>query len=183
VDYEETFAPVAKMTKVRTIISIAASQGWPFHQMDVKNAFLHGDLKEDVYMTPPLGLFSSPSSDVCKLKRSLYGLKQAPREWFEKFRSTLLRLSFVQRQYDSSLYQCKTPAGLVLLLVYADDIVIIGTDSTLIGNLKQNLQGSFHMKDFGPLTYFLGLEVHTDSSGIFLNQQKYTQDLIGLAGF
>jgi hypothetical protein len=67
------------MTTVRTIISIAASQGWPLHQMDVKNDFLHGDLKEDIYMSPPPGLFSSPSSAVCKLKRSLYGLKQAPR--------------------------------------------------------------------------------------------------------
>jgi hypothetical protein len=169
VDYEETFSPVAKMTTVRTIISIAASQGWHLHQMDVKNAFLHGDLKEDIYMTPPLGLFSSPSSSVCKLKRFLYGLKQAPRAWFEKFKSTLLRLSFVQSQYDSSLFQCKTPAGIVLLLVYVDDIVITGTDATLSGNLKQNLQASFHMKDLGPLTYFLGLEVHTDSSSIFLN--------------
>jgi hypothetical protein len=78
VDYEETFAPVAKMTTVRTVISIATSQGWPLHQMDIKNAFLHDDLKEDIYITPPLGLFSFPSSVVCKLKRFLYGLKQAP---------------------------------------------------------------------------------------------------------
>jgi hypothetical protein len=182
VDYKETFTPVAKMTTVRTILSIAASQGWPLHQMDVKNAFLHGDLKEQIYMSPPPGLFSSPSSDVCKLKRSLYGLKQAPRTWFDKFRSTLLHFSFVQSQYDSSLFLCKTPTGLVLLLVYVDDIVITGTDSTLIGHLKQNLQASFHMKDLCPLKYFLGLEVHTDSSGIFLNQRKYTQDLIELAG-
>jgi hypothetical protein len=78
VDYEETFSLVAKMTTVRTIIAIAASQGWPLHQMDVKNAFLHGDLKEDIYMAPPPGLFSSSTSVVCKLKRSFYGLKQAP---------------------------------------------------------------------------------------------------------
>jgi hypothetical protein len=138
VDYEETFAPVTKMTIVRTVISIAASQGWPLHQMDVHNAFLHGDLKEDIYMTLP-GLFSSPSSSVCKLKRSLYGLKQAHRAWFEKFRSTLLRFSFVQSQYDSSLFLCKTPTGLVLLLVYVIDTVITGTDSSLIAHLKQNL--------------------------------------------
>jgi hypothetical protein len=84
--------------------------------MDVKNAFLHGDLKEHIYMTPPSGLFSSLSSAVCKLKRSLYGLKQAPQAWFEKFKTTLLRFSFVQSQYDSSLFLCKTPAGLVLYL-------------------------------------------------------------------
>jgi hypothetical protein len=127
--------------------------------MDIKNAFLHGDLKEDIFMTTPPGLFSSPSCTMCKLKRSLYGLKQALRAWFEKFRSTLLRFSFVQSQYYSSLFLCKNPVGLVLLLVYVDDIVITGTDSNLIEHLKQNLQASFHMKDLGPLTYFLGLEV------------------------
>ena len=84
------------MTTVRMVISIAASQGWPLHQMDVKNAFLHDDLKEDIYMVLPPGLSSTSSSDVCKLKRSLYGLKQAPRAWFDKFRSTLLCFSFKQ---------------------------------------------------------------------------------------
>jgi hypothetical protein len=142
---------------VCTVISIAASQGWPLYQMDVKNAFLHGDFKEDIYMTSPPGLFSSLSSDVCKLKQSLYSLKQAPQAWFEKFRSTLLHFSFVQSQYDSSLFLCKTSTGLVLLLVYVDDIVITDTDSTLIAHLKQNLRASFHMKDLGPFTYFLSL--------------------------
>jgi hypothetical protein len=111
--------------------------------MDVKNAFLYGDLKEDIDMTPPPGLFYSLSFAVCKLKRSLYGLKQAPWPWFEKFRSTLLHFSFVQSQYDSSLFLCKTPTRLILLLVYVDDIVITGTDSNLIAHLKQNLQAFF----------------------------------------
>ena len=78
------------MATVRTIIVIFSSQNWPLHQMDVKDAFLHSDLKEDIYVKPLPGLFSSPTSDVCKLKRSLYRLKQAPRAWFDKFRSTLL---------------------------------------------------------------------------------------------
>ncbi|KAK9118393.1 hypothetical protein Scep_016486 [Stephania cephalantha] len=154
VDYEETFAPVAKMTTVRLVLAIAASQGWPLRQMDVKNAFLHGDLKEEIYMTPPSGLFSTPSADVCKLKRSLYGLKQAPRAWFDKFRSTLISFSFVQSQYDSSLFLCKTSKGIVLLLIYVDDIVITGTDSTLISQLQEHLHQSFHMKDLGHLQYF-----------------------------
>jgi len=94
----------------------------------------------------------------------------------------LLCLSFVQSQYDTSLFLYKTPTGLILLLVYVDDIVITGTDSNLIAHLKQNLHASFHIKDLGPLTYFLGLEVHTNSSSIFLNQHIYTQDLISLAG-
>lgn len=133
-------------------------------------------------MVLPHGLPSSSSLDVCKLKRSLYGLKQAPRAWFDKFRSTLLQFSFKQSQYDSSLFLCKTTIDIVLLLVYVDDIVIIGTYSALIARLQQHLQASFHMKDLGPLTYFLGLEVHYDSLGISLNQHKYTQDLLTLAG-
>jgi hypothetical protein len=82
------------MTTVRTILALAASNDWPLHQMDVKNAFLHGDLKECIYMKPPPGLFLSPTSHVCKLRRSLYGLKQAPRAWFDKFHTTLLQFSF-----------------------------------------------------------------------------------------
>jgi len=151
-DYEEIFALVAKMTTVRIIIAIAASQGWPIHQMDVKNAFLHGDLKEDIYMAPPPSLFSSSTSVICKLKRSLYGLKQTPRAWFDKFRTTLLRFSFMQSKYDSSLFLCTTSTGFVLLLLYVDDIVITSTNSLLINNLQHHLQDCFHMKDLGSLT-------------------------------
>ena len=96
------------MTTVRTILALAASQSWPLHQMDVKNAFLHGDLKEEVYIKLPYGMPTSSPNDVCKLKRSLYGLKQAPRVWFEKFRSTLLGFSFTQSRYDSSLFLQRT---------------------------------------------------------------------------
>jgi len=93
-DYDETFAPIAKMTIVRTILALVASQSWPLHRMDVKNAFLYGDLKEDVYLKLPSNMSTSLSNDVCKLKRSLYGLKQALRVWFDKFRSTLFGFSF-----------------------------------------------------------------------------------------
>ena len=124
------------MTTVRTLIAIAASQNWTLHQMDVKNTFLYGDLKEDIYMKPPPSLFSLPTSDVCKLKRSLYRLKQAPRAWFDKFRSTLLQFSFEQSNYDSSLFLRKTSIGRAILLVYVDDIIITGTDYSLITNLQ-----------------------------------------------
>ena len=180
IDYDETFAPVAKMTTVRMVLSIAASHGWSLHQMDVKNAFLHGDLTEDIYMTPPQGLFSS-TNGVCKLKRSLYGLKQAPRAWYEKFRSTLLGFSFTQSQYDSSLFLHRTPKGIVLLLLYVDDMIITGSDAASIQEVKQQLQASFQMKDLGLLHYFLGLEVHSTSKGIFLHQHKYATDLIAMA--
>jgi hypothetical protein len=182
VDYEETFAPVAKMTTVRTILAFAASSNWPLHQMNVKNAFLPGNLKECIYMKPPPGLFSFPTSHVCKLRRFLYGLEQAPRAWFDKFRTTLLQFSFKQSKYDTSLFLRKTDMGIVVLLVYVDDIVITGFDSNLLGQLKTHLSESFHMKDLGSLTYFLGLEVHRSSFGISLNQHKYARDLVVTTG-
>nr|CAN67587.1 hypothetical protein VITISV_036279 [Vitis vinifera] len=158
VNYEEAFAPMAKMTTVCTILAIAVSNDWPLHRMDVKNAFFHGDLKECIYMKPPPRLFPSPTSHVCKLRRSLYSLKQALRTWFDKFRTTLLQFSFRQSKYDISLFLHKSDMGIVVLLVYVDDIVITGSDSALLGQLKTYLSESFHMKDLGSLTYFLGLE-------------------------
>lgn len=131
-------------------------------------------------MLPPT-LTSTSSSDVCRLKRSLYGLKQAPRAQFDKFQSTLLYFSFQQSPYDPSLFLCKTPTGIVLLLFYVDSIVITSTDSFLIIHLQRHLQTSFHINGLGSLTYILGLEVHIHPSDIFLNQHKYAQDLIRLA--
>lgn len=151
-DYDENFAPVAKMTTVRTILTFAASQSWPLHQMDVKNAFLHGDLKEDVYLKLPFGMSTSSSNDACKLKRSLYCLKQALRVWFDKFQSTFMGFSFTQSQYDYSLFLQKTFMGIVVLLVYVDDIVITSFDLEAIPAIQTLLHSTFHMKDFGQLT-------------------------------
>lgn len=181
-NYDETFAPVAKMTTVRTILAIASSKSWPLHQLDVKNAFLHGELKEEIYMKLPTGMTITAPNAVCKLRRSLYGLKQAPRAWFEKFRSTILHFSFTQSQYDSSLFFQQTTIGMVFLLVYVDDIIITGDDKGMITKLQSMLHSTFQMKDLGHLTYFLGLEVHSRNHGLFLNQHKYIQDLIELAG-
>ena len=113
--------------------------------MDVKNAFLHGDLKEEVYMKLPYGMPTSSPNDVCKLKLSLYGLKQAPRVWFEKFRSVLLGFSFIQSQYDSSLFLQRSSKGIVILLVYVDDIVVTGSDPEAISKIQQLLHSTFHM--------------------------------------
>ena len=108
-------------------------------------------------MSPPPGMFKTPSSEVCRLRRSLYGLKQAPRAWFDKFRSTLLDFHFIQSQFDSSLFLHKTSAGIVLLLVYVDDIVITGSDTELLKHLQKHLQDSFHIKILAPCSIFLAL--------------------------
>ena len=133
-------------------------------------------------MSPPPGMFNTPSSEVCRLRRSLYGLKQAPRAWFDKFHSTLLAFHFIQSQFDSSLFLRKTSTRIMLLLVYVDDIVITGSDTELLKHLQKHLQDSFHMKDLGPLQYFLGLEVQINQTGILLHQHKYTEKVISLAG-
>ena len=99
IDYQETFAPVAKMNSVRILLSLVANLGWPLHQFDVKNAFLHGDLDEEVYMDVPLGFEDiETEGKVCKLRNSLYGLKQSPRAWFERFTQAMLRYGFKQSQ-------------------------------------------------------------------------------------
>jgi hypothetical protein len=179
-DYEETFAPVAKMTIVRTVMAIVVSKGWSLRLMDLKNAFLHGDLKEAIFMSPPPVLFPSSFVEVCRLKRSLYGLKQVPRAWFEKFHTTLLDFTFSRSQYDSSLFFCKTTLRIVILLVNVDDIVITGFDLQLIEQLQQRLKSSFHMKDLRPLQYFLGLRFQPCPNGTLLHQHNYTQELLSL---
>ncbi|CAL8083802.1 unnamed protein product [Prunus armeniaca] len=152
-NYDETFAPVAKMTTVRTILALAASQSWPLHQMDVKNAFLHGDLKEEVYLKLPFGMPTSSPNDVCKLKSSLSGLKQAPQVWFEKFRSTLLGFSFTQNlgqlTYFLGLEVHHQPYGLFLHQhKYSQDLVqLAGLTNTTSVNTPMELNVKYRRDD------------------------------------
>ena len=181
IDYEETFTPVARLTSVRSLLIVAAVRSWPLYQMDVKNAFLNGDLTEEVYMQPPPG-FSSSSTQVCRLRRALYGLKQAPRAWYAKFSSTISDLGFSASAYDSALFIRQSSHGIALLLLYVDDMIITGDDAHGISALKDFLHRHFEMKDLGPLSYFLGLEVSSDSTGYSLTQAKYASDLLTRAG-
>ena len=138
IDYEETFAPVARISYVRALLAVAAASKWDLFQMDVKNAFLNGDLSEEVYMQPPLGL-SVESNKVCHLQRALYGLKQAPRAWFAKFSSTISRLGYMASHYDSALFLRRTDKGTILFLLYVDDMIITGDDLNGIQELKDFL--------------------------------------------
>uniref|UniRef100_A0A2N9I0T5 Reverse transcriptase Ty1/copia-type domain-containing protein n=1 Tax=Fagus sylvatica TaxID=28930 RepID=A0A2N9I0T5_FAGSY len=159
-DYDETFSPVIKPTTVRIILTLAAQFSWPLRQLDISNAFLHGFLKEDVYMAQPQGFIDSAKPGyVCKLHKSLYGLKQAPRAWFERFTSQLENLGFTDYSADPSLFTYKSHNKILYLLLYVDDIILIGTLPSLITNLITKLQQTFELKDFGPLHYFLGLQL------------------------
>ena len=180
IDYFETFAPVAKLNTIRVLIALAAIYDWKLYQYDVKNAFLHGELKEEVYMSPPPGyVLSKNSKDVCHLKKSLYGLKQSPRAWFGKFSKTMLSVGYFQSEGDHTLFIKHGAEGKVaILIVYVDDIIITSNDETEIQHLEDHLATSFDIKALGLLTYFLGIEVAYSKSGIVLSQYKYVLDLL-----
>jgi hypothetical protein len=125
VDYDGTFAPVAKMNTIRALISIAANNKWKLFQMDVKNAFLHGDLHEEVYMEiPPKISTQETKGKVCRLKKSLYGIKQSPRSWFGRFRNEICNVVFKQSNTDHTMFYKRNHDKVIVLIVYVDEIVI-----------------------------------------------------------
>eukprot|EP00253_Pinus_taeda_P013053 PITA_13053 len=142
------------------------------HQMDVKSAFLHGDLHEEIYMEQPIGFIQTDSSLVCQLKKSLYGLKQAPRAWYTKMDSFLLEYGFSRCHSDNTVYTKKVGKSLIILIVYVDDLILTGSDPNLINHVKSGLKKKFEMIDLGHLHYFLGLQVLQSKEGISLCQSN-----------
>lgn len=177
VDYVETFSPVIKMSRIRSIIALAATRHWPIHQLDINNAFLHRDLYEEVYMKVPIGI---PNSDnkVCKPMKSLCGLKQASRQWFAKLRQALQSQGYVQSKNDYNLFIRRSGSDITIVGVYVDDIIITGSNVTAITELKSYLHITFTIKDLGLLHYILGIEVNYIPNGIVLSQRKFTQELL-----
>ncbi|GAA0159498.1 transmembrane signal receptor [Lithospermum erythrorhizon] len=182
IDYSDTFAHVAKMSTVRTFLAMAAVRGWELHQMDVHNAFLHGDLQEEVSMKPPPGFERGVEGKVCRFHKSLYGLKQAPRCWFAKLASSLRAYGFSHSCSDYSLFSYVRGDIRVHVLIYVDDLIISSNNSAALSAFKDYLSSCFHMKDLGVLKYFLGIEVARSSEGIYLCQRKYALDIIAECG-
>ena len=182
-DYIETFAPVAKLHTIRIVLSLAVNLGWGLWQMDVKNAFLQGELEDEVYMYPPPGLeHLVKKGNVLRLKKAIYGLKQSPRAWYNKLSTTLNGRGFRKSELDHTLFTLTTPSGMVALLVYVDDIIITGSDKEGIKATKEFLKSMFEIKDLGEMKYFLGIEICRSKEGLFMSQRKYTLDLLKDAG-
>ena len=172
IDYLETFAPVAKLTTVRSLLSIAALQDWEVYQLDVKNAFLYGHLDETVYMAFPLS-YSGPGNPItsdtsifmgychqnphkaCKLQKAHYGLKQAPRQWFVRLSSAFQSSGFIQSKSDYSLFTKHNNHHHTVILVYVDDLIIASNDTLTITQSKTFLATQLHIKDLGHLRLFL----------------------------
>jgi hypothetical protein len=182
IDFSETFSPMVKPAIVQTVLSLALSRGWPIHQLDVNNAFLHGTLSETVICAQPTGFEDSTHPDyVCRLNRSLYGLKQAPRAWYNRFASHLLQLGFIEAKTDTSLFVYHKGADMAYLL-YVDDIVLIASSLPTLRRIINALQQEFPMKDLGRLHHFLDMHVQHSTSGIYLSQNQYMIEILERAG-
>ncbi|WJZ83312.1 hypothetical protein VitviT2T_003004 [Vitis vinifera] len=182
--YTVKYKADAKINIVRVLLSLAANLDWPLQQFDVKNVFLHGELSEEIYMDLPPGCMvpEKQCQKVCKLKKSLYGLKQSPRAWFGRFTKSMRAFGYRQSNSDHTLFLKKQHGKITALIVYVDDMVVIGNDPEERQALQNYLSREFEMKDLGPLKYFLGIEVSRSSEGIFLSQRKYALDLLQETG-
>jgi transposase InsO family protein len=178
VDYDETFAPVARMDTIRAVLAIAAQNKWPVYQMDVKSAFLNGFLDKEVYVDQPPGYeVKDQEQKVYKLKKALYGLKQAPRAWYSRIDSYLIANGFSRSENEPTLYVKTDPPGNILLVcIYVDDMIYTG--NLMLQEFKTVMQKEFEMTDMGLMRYFLGLEVDQSDQGIFICQHKYAADIL-----
>jgi hypothetical protein len=164
-DFEEVFAPVAWLEPVRLLLAHAVDKGWPVHHMDVKLAFLNGDLQEEVYVQQPPGFIIAGEEDkVLHLSKALYGLHQAPRAWYAKLDASLDMLGFHRSESEHAVYTRGTGGHHLAVGVYVDDLVITGGNLSELEQFKMEMMKTFQMVDLGPLRYYLGLEVTQDKA-------------------
>nr|GEX83417.1 retrovirus-related Pol polyprotein from transposon TNT 1-94 [Tanacetum cinerariifolium] len=179
IDFEESFAPVARMEAIRIFLAYAAHKGFTVYQMDVKTAFLHGSLKEDVYVCQPEGFIDADyPSHVYKLKKALYGLKQAPRAWYDELSIFLLQNGFSKGIIDPTLFTRRFDDDILVVPVYIDDIIFGSSDPRYATLFSDLMKSRFEMLMMGEMTFFLGLQVNQSPSGIFINQSKYVHEIL-----
>ncbi|GJT66810.1 putative ribonuclease H-like domain-containing protein [Tanacetum coccineum] len=184
IDYDEVFAPVARVEAIRIFLAFASFMNFPVYQMDVKSAFLYGTIEEEVYVCQPPG-FVDPEfpEKVYKVEKALYGLHQAPRAWYETLSTYLLDNGFHRGQIDKTLFIKRLKGDILLVQVYVDDIIFGSTKKSLCDEFEQIMHNRFQMSSMGELTFFLGLQVKQKEDGIFISQDKYVGEILKKFGF
>ncbi|GJR63083.1 putative ribonuclease H-like domain-containing protein, partial [Tanacetum coccineum] len=179
IDYDEVFAPVARIEAIRLFLAFASYKGFLVYQMDVKSAFLYGTIEEEVYVHQPPG-FVDPAhpNKVYKVVKALYGLHQAPRAWYETLSSFLLENGFRRGTIDKTLFIKKNKSDIMLVQVYVDDIIFGSTKKSMCTEFEEVMHKRFQMSSMGELTFFLGLQVKQQPDGIFISQDKYVADIL-----
>lgn len=161
---------------MRILLALAGINGWHVHHLDVKSAFLHGKLEEEVYVTQPEGFVQKNKSGlVYKLSKALYGLRQAPRAWNARLDKHLKLIGFVRCAHEYVVYIRKTNSSLLIVGTYVDDLIVTGTSKKEIDLFKKEMNQEFEMSDMGLLTYYLGIEVSQKEHGITLKQTGYAK--------
>jgi hypothetical protein len=181
IDFGEIFSPVANLTSIRFILSIVVAFDLEVEQMDVKIAFLHGDLEEEIYMKKPEGFVVKGKKElVRKLKKSLYGLKQSPRMWYQNFDAYILGLGFVRSRVDHYVYSKQVGNHFIYVVLYVDDMLLVGNNMDVIKEVKSQLSSKFDMKDIGVANFILGMEIKRDHANrkLWLNQRKYIETIL-----
>ncbi|GKA51897.1 putative ribonuclease H-like domain-containing protein [Tanacetum coccineum] len=179
IDYDEVFAPVARIEAIRLFLAFASYMGFMVYQMDVKSAFLYGEIEEEVYVTQPKG-FEDPHfpKHVYRVVKALYGLHQAPRAWYARLSTFLLKHNYRRGTIDKTLFIKKNSRDIILVQVYVDDIIFGSTNKAWCDEFEVLMKGEFEMSAMGELTFFLGLQVKQKPDGIFISQDKYVQDML-----
>jgi hypothetical protein len=179
-DYTEVIAPVARLDTVRMIIALAAQKSWKIFQLDVKSAFLHGELSEDVYVEQPKGYEKRGSEHlVYKLHKALYGLKQALRAWFSRIEAHFINESFQRCDSEQTLFTKRSREGKIIIVsVYVDDLIFTGDDENMLSKFKSFMMREFDMSDLGKIQFFLGIEVLQGLDSIYICQKKYALEVL-----
>nr|GEX71063.1 retrovirus-related Pol polyprotein from transposon TNT 1-94 [Tanacetum cinerariifolium] len=179
VDFEESFAPIARLEAVRIFVTYAAHKFFPIYQMDVKIAFLNGPLKEEVYVAQPDG-FVDPDhpKKVYRLRKALYGLKQAPRAWYDELLKFLTSKGFTKGTIDQTLFTIRYEEEILLVQIYIDDIIFGSTNPKYTKCFEKLMHDRFEMSLMGEMQFFLGLQIHQSPRGIFINQAKYALEIL-----